>query len=275
MLFSFNYVWRLVATALSFTLFGVMGLLIPWVASPWIRWRYAHPQQRQQQARRLIHRSFRWFIHAIRFLGVITWEVRHAERLERPGLLVLANHPCLLDVAFLMAFIPNPDCIVKDRLFTNPFMRSYLRLTGFLANSEAVGLVEDARKSIAGGSSLVIFPEGTRTTPGEALRFQRGAANVALRTETSITPVTILCQPLTLTKKHRWYHIPARKPHISLVVGEDIPLTGYRQPLAVAARELTRDLQNYFTEELRNHERNIHGCPGAGIEAADYRHIGP
>lgn len=276
MIFAINYLWRFVATALSFILFGIMGLLIPWVIGPWLYWRYANQRQRQQHARTFIHLSFRWYIHALRGLGVVTWDVRHAERLQRPGLLVLANHPCLLDVAFLMAFIPNPNCIVKERLFSNPFMRGYLRLTGFIANNEAVGLIEDARASIAGGSSLIIFPEGTRTAPGEPLRFQRGAANVALRAQTRITPVTIVCEPLTLTKKHRWYQIPRRKPHISLQVGEDLPLVDYyQQPVAGAARMLTRDLQLYFTEELKNHERDIHRRSGAGVETADYRHIGP
>lgn len=275
MMFYLNYCWRLLATALGFVLFGLLGLFVPWFAGPWIRWRYPDQHQRQQRARALIHATFRWYIQALGWLGVITWEVRHAERLRRPGLLVLANHPCLLDVVFLMAFIPNPDCIVKDRLFGNPFMRGYLRLTGFLANSDAVGLIEDARKSIAGGSSLIIFPEGTRTTPGAALRFQRGAANVALRTKTRITPVTIICQPLTLTKKHRWYHVPRRKPHISLLVGEDISLADYyRQPIALAARALTRDLQDYFTEELKDHDHNSRGRSGAGIKTVDYRHLG-
>lgn len=275
MMFWLNYRWRLIATALSFILFGILGLLIPWLIAPWLRFRYADIHQRQQQARWFIHQSFRLYIHAIRLLGVITWDVRHAGRLQRPGLLVLANHPCLLDVAFLMAVIPYPNCIVKERLFSNPFMRGYIRLTGFIANSDAVGLIEDARVSLAGGSSLVIFPEGTRTEPGQALRFQRGAANVALRTATPITPVTIVCHPLTLTKKDRWYHVPHQKPHISLQVGDDIPVASYlAQPAAVAARELTRDLQAYFTEELKHHERDIHGGSGAGAEATDYRHTG-
>src|SRR5690606_3555824 len=100
--------------------------------------------------------------------------------LQRPGLLVLANHPCLIDVVFLIAFTPNPDCIVKGGLLANPAMRGYLRLTGFLRNDRGAELIEDARSSLAAGSALIIFPEGTRTQPGQPLQFQRGAANVAL-----------------------------------------------------------------------------------------------
>lgn len=271
MILRLNYYWRLIATGISFTVFGIGGLIVPWIATPWIKLSTRDEELRQQKARLLIHRTFRFFIHLMRFLGVLTWEIRGEQQLRRPGLLVLANHPCLIDVVFLIAFIPNPDCIVKGRLLNNPAMRGYLRLTGFLRNDSGAELIEGARESLTRGSALIIFPEGTRTEPGQPLRFQRGAANVALRTQTAITPVTILCQPLTLTKKHQWYHIPARKLQMSLLVGEDIPVAPYnQQPPALAARQLTQDLQDYFTEELHLHEHSEPGCIGPGAEATDY-----
>jgi 1-acyl-sn-glycerol-3-phosphate acyltransferase len=251
-----NYGWRLVATGLCFIVFGLGGVIVPWFATPWIKLTSRTPLQCQVRARLLIHRTFRFYIHMMRFLGVLTWSISHEQKLQRAGLLVLANHPCLIDVVFLIAFIPNPDCIVKRRLLNNPAMNGYLRLTGFLPNDSGAELIEGARASMAQGSALIIFPEGTRTEPGAALNFQRGAANVALRTHTAITPVTILCQPLTLSKKHKWYHIPPRKAHITLLVGEDIAINDYDQyPPAMAARKLTQDLQDYFTEELNIHDK--------------------
>ncbi len=253
-----NYCWRLFATALSFTVFGLGGVIMPLLATPWIRVTSNNQAQRQTRARLFIHRSFRFYIHMMRGLGVLTWEINDEQLLHRPGLLVLANHPCLIDVVFLIAFIPNPDCIVKGRLLANPTMRGYLCLTGFLRNDRGAELIEDARVSLAMGSALIIFPEGTRSVPGEPLHFQRGAANVALRTHTSITPVTILCEPITLTKKHKWYQVPARKFHMTLRVGADIAVSTYdQQQPALAARQLTQDLQDYFTEELRVHDNSL------------------
>lgn len=247
-----NYCWRVFATGLSFTIFGLGGLFVPLLATPWIRLTSTTQAERQTRARLLIHRSFRFYIHIMRGLGILTWEINDEHLLRRPGLLVLANHPCLIDVVFLIAFIPNPDCIVKGALLANPTMRGYLRLTGFLRNDRGAELIDDARISLAGGSALIIFPEGTRTVPGQPLRFQRGAANVALRTHTAITPVTILCEPITLTKQHNWYQVPAHKFKMTLRVGADIPVSTYdpQQP-ALAARQLTKDLQDYFTEEVR------------------------
>jgi 1-acyl-sn-glycerol-3-phosphate acyltransferase len=254
-----NHVWRLVATGLSFAIFGIGGVIIPPLAAPWIRLTSRSDAERQTRARLFIHRTFYAYIHMMRALGVLTWKIEGEELLHRPGLLVLANHPCLIDVVFLIAFIPNPDCIVKGRLLANPAMRGYLRLTGFLRNDSGAELIEGARLSLAAGSALIIFPEGTRTVPGEPLRFQRGAANVALRTHTPVTPVTIHCEPITLTKKHRWYHVPPRKIHMTLRVGADIPVSTYdQQQPALAARQLTQDLQDYFTEEVRAHDKPIY-----------------
>lgn len=250
-----NYLWRLMATAFSFTVFGLGGATIPWLAAPIICLSTQDPLKRQRKARKLIQLTFYGFVAMMRFLGILTWDVRHIARLQRPGLLVLANHPCLIDVVFLVAFTPHADCIVKGRLLSNPAMRGFIRLTGFISNDSGDELVDNARESIGKGSALIIFPEGTRTVPGQPLRFARGAANMALRTHTAVTPVVITCNPITLSKQHQWYHIPARKFHITLTVNEDIPVTPY-QHLApsLAARQLTEHLQQYFTQELKHHD---------------------
>ncbi len=255
MLAKLNYAWRLCATGVSFTVFGLGGATIPWMAAPLIRLSSRDPRERQRKARQLIHNTFRFFIHLMRFLGVLTWEVRDIERLQRPGLLVLANHPSLIDVVFLIAFIPHADCIVKGRLLSNPAMRGFIRLTGFLSNDDGAELVGAAKHSLTQGSALIIFPEGTRSVPGQPLKLQRGAAHLALRTATDVTPVTIVCNPATLSKSHRWYHIPARKLRISLSVGADITVAPYLDQLpSLGARKLTQDLHHYFTEELRAHD---------------------
>jgi len=254
-----NYIWRLFATGLCFIIFGIAGITLPRIASHWIRLTTRTPEARQRKARLFIHKSFRFYIHLMRALGVLTWTVKGEELLQRSGLLVLANHPCLIDVVFLIAFIPNPDCIIKSRLLRNPAMSGYLRLTGFISNDTGSELIEDAQRSLASGSALIIFPEGTRTIPGKPLHFQRGAANIALRTHTNITPVTILCKPITLTKNHSWYHIPSQKLHMTLLVGDDISIDSYQQQPTLAARQLTQDLQDYFTEELRIHDNSIYG----------------
>ncbi len=48
---------------------------------------------------------------------------------------------------------------------------------------------------------LLIFPEGTRTTPGIKPKLQRGAAQIAVRTERDLRVVHITVTPSFLTKR--------------------------------------------------------------------------
>lgn len=247
------WLWRIMATALAYTLFGIGGLLVPLVAAPVLYLLPGGQLKRQRRARLLVHLLFKAFVRVMKWLGILRWRTNGLDRLGREGLLVLANHPTLLDIVFLVSFIPNATCIVKSRLKSNPAMRGFIALTGYIANDGGPGLVEDARQALARGSCLIIFPEGTRTTAGQPLRMQRGSANIAVRCQQSITPVTISVAPPTLSKEHKWYHIPDRPFVMSFTVKEDIPVTPYAGPPAQEARKLTRHLEHYFTEETRHH----------------------
>ncbi|MFH7495294.1 1-acyl-sn-glycerol-3-phosphate acyltransferase, partial [Pseudomonas syringae pv. tagetis] len=63
------------------------------------------------------------------------------------------------------------------------------------------------------GLTLIIFPVGTRTQGGQPPVFHRGAAAIALRGASVITPVAIKVQPTALTKAERWYRVPPRRGH--------------------------------------------------------------
>ncbi len=269
-----NYLWRLFATGLSFGVFGLGGVLIPLFCTPWLYLTIRDRHRRQRVARRLVHRVFRLFIHMMAGLGVLHWQTRGLEKLNRDGLLILANHPTLIDVVFLVAFVPNANCIVKGRLLNNPAMRGFIALTGYISNERGGGLLAGAAKTLNEGGNLLIFPEGTRTRPGRPLRFQRGAANVAVRCRADITPVVIHCNPPTLSKEHKWYHIPPRAFVMTFEVKDDIAIAPFLGDAApVAARRLTHFLENFYTEENRIHEHRDsgertqdidHPVPGSG-----------
>ncbi|TLF51793.1 1-acyl-sn-glycerol-3-phosphate acyltransferase [Halomonas urmiana] len=250
--------WRRGAgTALSFTAFGIGGLVIGLAIAPLLRLSVRDNEERQRLARRFIRGVFRAFIGLMKGLGVLDYRLEGGERLDCPGRLILANHPSLIDVVFLLAHTPNADCIVKGRLATNPFTRGPIRAAGYITNRDPEALLEAARASLGQGNSLILFPEGTRTTPGRPIKFRRGGANIALRTDTIISPVLIRCSPTTLTKGEPWYHIPKRKVHLSLHVLDDLPPEqASDQPTSQRARQLTRELSEYFNRELERYERN-------------------
>lgn len=252
MLERLNHGWRIVATGLGFLSFGLGGMALWLLVFPLLALLVRDRARRSRLARSIIRHSFAGHIELMRVLGVLTYEIQGIERLQRSGLLVLANHPTLMDVVFLVSLIPDADCVVKSRLARNPFTRGPIQATGYICNDSGAGLVEDCIRTVRSGRNLLIFPEGTRTPLVGAGRLQRGAANIAVRGVLDITPVTIRCQPPTLSKGQKWYRIPSRRFHVSIDVGEDLPIAPFLVDFneAMASRRLTEYLTTYFAGEL-------------------------
>jgi 1-acyl-sn-glycerol-3-phosphate acyltransferase len=83
---------------------------------------------------------------------------------DERGLVIVANHPSLLDALMLVARLPRAACIMKASLMHNPFLGPGARLARYIRNDSAYGMVQCAVKDLQDGGQLVLFPEGTRTT---------------------------------------------------------------------------------------------------------------
>ncbi len=249
-----NFAWRVVATGFCFVVFGLGGLLLRVLLFPLLQLAVRDPARLTRVSRTVVKLFFRFFVGLMNFVGVLSWEVHGVEKLQRPGLLVLANHPTLIDVIFLISLIPQSDCVVKAALGRNPFTRGPVRAAGYITNDAGLALIEDCRRSLAGGHTVVIFPEGTRTPRTGPLALQRGAANVAIRCRAPVTPVVITCEPLTLGKGEKWYKVPPRRVHFTIRVHDEFQVqpfldSGDAEPVAV--RRLNVQLQSFFEQESR------------------------
>jgi 1-acyl-sn-glycerol-3-phosphate acyltransferase len=244
-------VWRLFATALSFTLFGVGGIVIVVFVVPVFMLIPSTQIRKEARGQKLIHFAFASFIEIMRLLGILRYTIEGTEKL-RSAQLVLANHPTLLDVVFLISLIPNANCVVKGALIRNPFMRGAIGLAGYTINDGAADeVLLSAKKVFDKQQIMIVFPEGTRSVPGKALNLKRGAANIAIRAGVDITPVTIICEPISLTKQHKWYHIPVRKMHFTITTNPIIKVHSFMAMGGTkGARALTDYLTTYFNAEV-------------------------
>ena len=251
------YYWRLLATAISFALFGLVGLCLRVLVFPLLACWPGSAQAHRQRARRTVSWLFWLFIRFMRAAGVLTYEVNGAEKLGRPGQMIIANHPSLIDVVFLIGLVRNANCVVKQSLWQNPFTRGPVRSTEYISNDGSMDMLDAAAGALQAGQTLIIFPEGTRTTPGQAPAFHRGGAAIALRGAKIVTPVTIRVSPTTLTKAEPWYRIPPRRVHFSFHVGADIDPQAFaaQGPAPQASRKLNDYLHHYFIKELALDER--------------------
>ena len=239
---------RLMAAALCFALFGLGGLLFYFPFGPWLWLRYRDPVRRREAARVIVAYWFSFFCRVLSILQLVEIELRNAEALTRPGLLICPNHPSLIDVVCLLAHLPRATTLVKADLKKSLFTRAPIRFAGYLDNAMGAEVLEAARTELARGQSLVIFPEGTRTPVNASApkRLNRGVAALALSTGTPVTPVRISASPRWLTKEVPWMRLPPRAMTLTVEVLPDIPVEGlldrYNGRISLAARALTRTI---------------------------------
>jgi 1-acyl-sn-glycerol-3-phosphate acyltransferase len=251
-----SYGWRLFATGLSFFIFAMGGVLLWLLVFPVLSVLPGNRLQRISRGQRVVHNSFYAFIGLMHRIGIMTYEINGLEKLNRPGQLIIANHPTLVDIVFLISRIKQASCIAKESLWHNPFMRGALLNAGYISNGDPEKMLADCVAWLQSGGSMIIFPEGTRSVSGKPCRFQRGAAAIALQANKIVTPVTLSCYPGTLTKAEPWYHIPERHFHLAMQVGEDIVLDEFIriQPKSIAVRRFNQYLQNYFTQQRERYK---------------------
>jgi len=256
-----NRLWRWIATGLFFALFGIGGLALSLVWFTLLRLVVRQEARLQQLTHNSIRCSFRFFLNALRLAGVMDYRIIGAEKFTQDkGCLVVANHPGLLDYVFLASCMPRCDCIVKQALLDNPFVRGVIKAAGYLVNSGSEALLQACEDRLKGGGTLLIFPEGTRSVIGQPISLQRGAANIAVRAGCDVRIVQISCQPPMLTKQGKWYKIPDTKPQFIIRVQGKIAAGQFSDQHdlspALAARRLTRYLRSELMRvDFENNEK--------------------
>lgn len=251
-----DFIWRLAGTGLAFAAFSVGGLGLALVGFPLVDLSTRSPLQRRERYQSLIRGAFKLFLWCLRGLRILDFSAIGVDDLKNArGVMLVANHPTLLDVVFLMALTPRAQCIVKGELFSNPFLGRVVSGAGYIRNDlEPEALVDACRAALAEGRNLVVFPEGTRTKPRERVRFRRGFAHIATLLRADIRYVLITCVPATLAKGDPWWAIPERRPVFAissggLLQGETWKIHEHR---SIAARTLVRSLEGYYNERLAN-----------------------
>ncbi|MCL4113782.1 UNVERIFIED_CONTAM: hypothetical protein GTU68_003982 [Idotea baltica] len=140
----------------------------------------------------------------MKFTGAIDYRIDGAELLRKDrNCIIVANHPSLIDYVLIASQLPQCDCLVKAAIWENPFMKRIVKAAGYIPNQAPDDLLERCEERFSRGNVLLVFPEGTRTTPGIEPSLQRGAAQIATRTQTDLRVIHITVSPTFLTKEKK------------------------------------------------------------------------
>ena len=107
----------------------------------------------------------------------------------------VSNHQSIYDFPILITSIPfQLRIIAKASLGAFPVLGWHLRYTGhLLIDRGRVGraTLRQVARLMRRGHSLIVFPEGTRSTGGEVLRFKRGLFLLAIEAGLPVVPVAV------------------------------------------------------------------------------------
>jgi 1-acyl-sn-glycerol-3-phosphate acyltransferase len=149
--------------------------------------------------RRWVVRSFAtWSAGIMLLLRVICGvriEVRGRQFIPKGRALIAPKHQSMFDVFAQFAWLPDSCFVTKKELMWIPFLGWYAYKGGVIVVDRAAQaaalrkMVADAKDRFADERQVVIFPEGTRGTPGAPGDYKPGIAALYREIDVSVTPM--------------------------------------------------------------------------------------
>ncbi|GAJ71164.1 LOW QUALITY PROTEIN: 1-acyl-SN-glycerol-3-phosphate acyltransferase [Vibrio sp. JCM 18904] len=249
-----NQYWRVLATGFCFSVFGLGGLVLSFIVIPTIRIFVSDQTEREYKVQGAIRYSFNTFCKLMKLSGAIDYQIIGADILQQDrNCLIVANHPSLIDYVLIASQLNRCDCLVKSAIWSNPFMKHIVKAAGYIPNEAPDDLLALCDERFNKGNVLLIFPEGTRTTPGVEPKLQRGAAQIAVRTERDLRVVHITVTPSS-SQKRKMVSSTGNKAFFRVEVKDKVEITPFIKQTTsptIAARRLQQHLaENIFPENF-------------------------
>lgn len=138
---------------------------------------------------------------------------------------VMANHQSYLDVLALFYSLPRPlGVIAKKSLFRIPFFSGVMSAVGCVPvdradRNDAVASIRVAAERVRAGTSIAVFPEGTRSPGDRIQKLKKGAFYLVQEAQVPILPVGIVGTHALMPRSNTAIHPGV----VDIYCGEEIP----------------------------------------------------
>jgi len=176
--------------------------------------------------------------------GGVKVKVEGLHNIDKGGPYIFAaNHQSQFDIfAMQGCFDFDFRWLAKKELFQIPLFGRAMQLAGYISidrshGREALKSLNEAAERIAAGTSVILFPEGTRSLDGKLHDFKSGGMVLAIKSGVPLVPVGI-CGTYEILPKGR---LLAKPGHVIIRVGKPIET---RQFSASQKHELAAKIQS-------------------------------
>jgi 1-acyl-sn-glycerol-3-phosphate acyltransferase len=168
---------------------------------------------------------------------------------------MVANHQSLLDILVLFRLFVHFKWVAKIELFKIPCIGWNMSLNRYVrlrrGDPESIArMMRTCEERMAEGSSIMMFPEGTRSADGRLKPFKHGAFTLAKTVRAPLLPIVVEGTADALPK--RGFVLQGRH-HIRVRV---LPEIAYERFADASAPELTEQVHALFAAELGESTRS-------------------
>lgn len=148
---------------------------------------------------------------------------------KKKGYIFISNHRSMLDIPISASLIPGHfRFLAKDSLLKIPFLGRIIKGICITVDRKNIRdksrSYEKMKETLEKKSSVLIFPEGTRSKTDKKLGiFQNGAFRLSLKTKTPIIIITLWETSAILKKEYFWQLTPGK---VKCIISEEIQPEG-------------------------------------------------
>lgn len=138
----------------------------------------------------------------------VTWEGKENIKKDQ-AYVIVSNHQTLIDILVIYSLFKHFKWVAKNSLLKVPFVGWNMALNGYVivkrtdAKSQ-IKMMKHAERTLKSGSSIMIFPEGTRSGDGKIGRFKRGAFILSEIADVPVIPIALHNVDKAVRKNSWW-----------------------------------------------------------------------
>jgi 1-acyl-sn-glycerol-3-phosphate acyltransferase len=188
--------------------------------------------------------GFRLFAWTLAFSGAYRLDLAAIDTLrDGPPVVLAPNHPSLIDALLILTCHPNLACVMKQELMGNIFLGAGARFARYIRSGQPRQMIKESIEELRRGGSVLLFPEGTRTTRAPFNKLTGSVGVIAKHAQVPVQVLIIETDSRYLSKGWTLFRVPSLPITYRVRLGRR-----FEPPTDVPA--FMEELDNEFTEQL-------------------------